>query len=211
MAPEPSTLVPRGVRRLVLLALLAACGSPEESPAPEVDAAEKATRADATEIAKSLEVTPAEAARRLRAQAVLGDHLARLRAAHRDRLAGSYYQHEPDFRAVVRLKGDAPVRAHPLNRSPVEGVPIEFRTGAPLSLDELHALRDRHAAALRSIPGLQGYGTDERLGTIALSVHAPGREGEIGGRVAELQARLGIPLTVEFVPAAVELQPGGGR
>ena len=161
--------------------------------------------ADATELAKSLEVTPEEAARRLRAQAVLGDHLARLREVHADRLAGIYYQHHPEFRAVVRLKGEAPPRDHPLNRSPVEGVPIEFRTGAPLSLAELHALRDRYAEALRGIPGLQGYGTDERLGTIALSVHAPGREGEVGGMIAELQERHGIPLTVDFLPAGVKI------
>ena len=191
-----------------VLLLLAACGSPEEAPSQQGTAdpaGEAATMADATELAKSLEVTPAEAARRLRAQAVLGDHLARLREVHADRLAGVYYQHHPDFRAVVRLKGDAPPRGHPLNRSPVDGVPIEFRTGAALSLAELHALRDRYAKELRGIPGLQGYGTDERLGTIALSVHAPGREGEVGGMIADLQQRLSIPLTVEFLPAGVKV------
>lgn len=199
---------------LFALLLLAACGPNAEPPADAVthDPAETAaTMADATEIAKSLEVTRAESARRLRAQAVLGDHLARLREVHGDRLAGIYYQHHPDFRAIVRLKGDAPFRHHPLNRSPVEGVPIEFRTGAALSLDELHALRDRYADELRAIPGLQGYGTDERLGTIALSVHARGREGEVGGMIADLQQRRGIPLTVEFLPAGVTIGDGAAR
>lgn len=199
---------------VLALTLLAACGPAEQAPADAVthDPAEAAaTMADATEIAKSLEVTPAESARRLRAQAVLGDHLSKLRQVHRDRLAGIYYQHHPDFRAVVRLKGDAPFRHHPLNRSPVENVPIEFRTGAALTIDELHALRDRYADELRAIPGLQGYGTDERLGTIALSVHAPGREGEVGGTIADLQQRHGIPLTVEFLPAGVTIGDGAAR
>lgn len=191
---------------VLALLLLAACGSPDEATSQKAgaDRAEAAaTMADATELARSLEVTPAEAARRLRAQAVLGDHLARLRKVHADRLAGAYYQQHPDFRAVVRLKGEAPPRHHPLNRSPVDGVPIEFRVGAPQTLAELHALRDRHSEALRGIPGLEGYGTDERLGTIALSVHAPGREGEVGDMIANLQTRLGLPLTVDFLTAGV--------
>lgn len=191
---------------------LAGCGSSSDTAdPPAVQTEAEAIGADAAEIAKSLEVTPSEAARRLRAQAVLGDHLARLREVHRDRLAGVYYQHQPDFRAIVRVKGEAPVRPHPLNRSPVEGVPIEFRTGASMTLDELHALRDRHGAALRAIPGLQGYGTDERTGTIQLSVYAPGREGVVGGQIADLQARLGVPLTVEFVANPVSAEPGGAR
>jgi streptogrisin C len=195
-----------------MLLAVAGCGTadePSDSPAVQTEGA--AVEADAAEIAKSLEVTPAEAARRLRAQAVLGDHLARLREVHRDRLAGVYYQHQPDFRLVVRLKGDAPVPPHPLNRSPVDGVPIEFRPGAPLTLDELAAGRDRHADALRAVPGLQGLGTDERTGTIQLTVHAPGQEGAVGGQIADLQARLGLPLTVEFVPEPVSVEPGGTR
>jgi hypothetical protein len=194
---------------IAVLLLVAACGSPDDAPSQREAASpaeQAATMADAAEIAKSLEVSPEEAARRMRAQAVLGDHLARLREVHADRLAGVYYQHHPDFRVIVRLKGDAPPRDHPLNRSPVDGVPIEFRTGAPLTLAELHALRDRYARELRRIPGLQGYGTDESLGTIALSVHAPGREGEVGGMIADLQERLSIPLTVEFLPAGVTVQ-----
>lgn len=197
---------------LIPLLLLAGCEPAGDPVAMSKDDAEaRALAADAAELAKSLGVAPAEAARRLRAQAVLGDHLAKLREVHRDRLAGVYYQHEPDFRAVVRLKGDAPVKPHPLNRSPVEGAPIEFRTGAPLTLGELHAARDRHVDALRAIPGLQGYGTDERLGTIALSVHAPGREGEVGGMIADLQQRLDLPLTVEFLPAGATLQDAPAR
>src|SRR5687768_15094375 len=98
---------------IAVLLLLAACGSADEAPSQQDTAdpvEEAATIADATELAKSLEVTPAEAARRLRAQAVLGDHLSGLRAVHADRLAGVYYQHHPDFRAVVRLKGEGPPR-----------------------------------------------------------------------------------------------------
>ena len=199
---------------IYVLLLLAGCGSPDEAPSRQTpaDRAEAAaTMADATEIAKSLDVPPAEAAPRLRAQGGIGDHLARLREVHADRLAGIFYQHHPDFRAVVRLKGQTPPRSHALNQSPVEGVPIEFRTGAALSLDELHELRDRHADALRRIPGLQGYGTDERLGTLSLSVHAPGREGEIGKMIADLQVRLGLPLTVEFLPAGATLQDAPAR
>lgn len=197
----------RSTASLAACLVLAACGSPSGQPAdPPVQTEAEALDADATELAKSLEVTPAEAARRLRAQAALGDHLARLREVHRDRLAGIYYQNHPDFRVVVRLKGNAPVREHPLNRSPVEGVPIEFRTGAEMALGELESARDRHADALRAIPGLQGYGIDERTGTIALGVYAPGREGEVGGMIADLQQRLQVPLTVEFLPASVALQ-----
>lgn len=197
----------RSTAFLAVCLALAACGSPGDRPAdPPVQTEAEALDADATELAKSLEVTPAEAARRLRAQAALGDHLARLREAHRDRLAGIYYQSHPDFRVVVRLKGNEPVRGHPLNRSPVDGVPIEFRTGAEMSLVELEGARDRHVDALRAIPGLQGHGIDERTGTIALGVYAPGREGEVGGMVADLQQRLQVPLTVEFLPAGLALQ-----
>jgi hypothetical protein len=197
----------RSAACLAICMVLAACGSPSGQPAdPPVQTEAEALDADATELAKSLEVTPAEAARRLRAQAALGDHLARLRDVHRDRLAGIYYQNHPDFRVVVRLEGDQPVGEHVLNRSPVDGVPIEFRTGAEMSLDELQSARDRHADALRAIPGLQGYGVDERTGTIALGVYAPGREGEVGGMIADLQQRLQVPLTVEFLPTSVALQ-----
>src|SRR5687768_12215499 len=71
-------------------------------------AADAALLADATEIANSLGVSPQEAARRLRAQAILGAHLSQLREVHRGRIAGIYYQHQPDFRVVVRLKGSEP-------------------------------------------------------------------------------------------------------
>lgn len=206
---------------LIVLLGLAACGlpgaqesadagSPTAEPTRGTDAQvqtpDEALSADAAQMAASLKLPQAEAERRLRAQAVLGDHLARLREVHRDRLAGIYLQQAPDFRAVVRLKGDAPPRPHPLNASPVPGVPIEFRTGAAHTLDELHAARDAHAEDIVRIPGLQGYGTDERTGALALSVYAPGREAEVRRAVAKLQAHMGVPLHIEFVSAPVTLE-----
>jgi hypothetical protein len=140
----------RAMRTILLTALLAAaCGSPQQ--AVRIQTPEEALSADAASLARDAGVSQAEAERRLRAQAVLGDHLARLREAHRARVAGIYYQSAPDFRVVVRLKGDAPVAANALNESPVAGVPIEFRTGAAHSLDELLALQEAHRAEIAAM------------------------------------------------------------
>lgn len=192
------------MRTMIIASLLAAaCGAPQQV---RVQTPEEALSADAASLARDVGVSQAEAARRLRAQAALGDHLARLREAHRARVAGIYYQSAPDFRVIVRLKGDAPVAANALNESPVAGVPIEFRTGAAHSMDELLALQETHRAEIAAIEGLQGYGPDERTGAILLDVYAPDHEAETRAQAAALEALLGAPVVVNFAPAPVELQ-----
>lgn len=173
---------------------------PDEVPA---QTAEEAVAADAQWYARSEGVTHAEAVRRLRMQAQMGDLIARLRNAHRARLAGVVIDHKPTYRLRVRLKGTIPVQAeeHAFGGSQL---PVAFETGAKATLEELRASIEKNQSALRRVyPNLAGIGTDEKTSEIVVTVVATDEAGIAAARakLADAVTLLGQPARIEVVPA----------
>ncbi len=123
--------------------------------------------------------------------------------AWRDRLAGIAIEHGPEYKIVLLLTGDAPVR-DTLIRAAGMDIPVRFRTGAPATRDEIVAAIREHQAAIReAMPRPPGLGADPRTGELV--VLAPGVD--IGSeRRAELEARFaaltGVPVRIDTAGAA---------
>ena len=171
--------------------------------------AQQALSADARSLAADRGLSQAEAERRLRIQMAAGSTVSQLRRQFAGRLAGIYYDHEPDYRLVVRLKGDAPV-ADRLIHLGGNSLPVVFRTGASATVTELLAAMQAHGEEIKAaLPGLMGMGVDERTGQIVLDVYARGAEAEHArSRTAGLTATVGQPIRIEIVDAPVTTQVG---
>jgi streptogrisin C len=171
--------------------------------------AQQALSADARSLAADRGLTQIEAERRLRIQMAAGRTVSQLRRQFAGRLAGLYYEHEPTYRLVVRLKGDAP---EPDRLLALGGsrLPVVFRTGASATVAELLAAMQAHGDQIKAaLPGLMGMGVDERTGEIVLDVYARGAEAEHArSQAAKLTAIVGQPLRIEVLDAPVSAQPG---
>ncbi|HEY0142774.1 MAG TPA: S1 family peptidase [Thermoanaerobaculia bacterium] len=175
----------------------------EERDQAPAQTADEAIAADAQWYARSEGVTQAEAERRLRMQAQMGDVIARLRNAHRTRLAGVVIDHKPTYRLRVRLTGTVPIQAeeHALGGSKL---PVVFETGAKVTLEELRASIEKNQSSLRRVyPNLAGMGTDEKTSEIVVSVVATDEAGAAAARakLGDAVALLGQPVRIEVVPA----------
>jgi streptogrisin C len=169
--------------------------------------AQQALSADARSLAADRGLPQAEAERRLRIQMAAGSTVGRLRREYGARLAGLFYEHDPEYRLVVRLTGDAPV-ADRLVRLGGSQLPIVFRTGASATLAELLAAMQAHGEEIKAaLPGLTGMGPDERTGEIVLHVYARGPQADVArAQAASLSAAIGQPVRIEIVDAPVSLQ-----
>ncbi|SJM95291.1 hypothetical protein [Crenothrix polyspora] len=136
---------------------------------------------DATEYTKAYDVSFTEALRRLIIQLSSDDVEADLKNKYKDRLAGMYVEHTPNYRLVVRLKGNAGVldTTFPLaNKTPVPfaeplDLPVVFQTGAEYTLAELEKIRDAHLKEFGAIPDLESVEIDERSGELVVDVFEP--------------------------------------
>jgi hypothetical protein len=137
----------------------------------------------------------------------------RLRRNYPDRLAAAYVAAPSDpggLRLVVRLTGDEPIAPMRL-ADRASHVPVVVEYGAPHSLGEVEAIRQRvHARVVALLPGLQGVGHDERSGTIHLDVHAPdaAAEDRTLAQCAGLRELYDMPVEIQFTPAAIDLMAG---
>lgn len=182
--------------------------TPRRQQAPsDADSAELYTRA--------VDVDIAEARRRLASQDDLNTALGELRALAGDQFAGSWIQHEPDYRGVVRLTGpvadraafDAVVAAAP--------VPIDLRTDAPLSHAELEVEQARvQEELLQTLPGAT-TGIHEQSGSINVYVPVTSRARRQSSQEAmpEVRAATDAPIRVHYDQGEFELQHdyGGDR
>ncbi|EKQ62085.1 hypothetical protein WS7_06760 [Xanthomonas citri pv. malvacearum str. GSPB2388] len=151
--------------------------------------------------ARSAMVSPSEAARRVNLQESSSKDLAALTSRYKDRLAGAYWEDSPDFRYVIRLKGNNPIP--PVKLSTAFGdVPVVVKTGAGKTMEEVQQIiNENKQAIVKSIPGLQGYFYDEKTGEIVLYVYVPEPEKEaIKKEVSALARALGNPVRIDFMP-----------
>lgn len=164
---------------------------------------EAAIRQDAEALAANRGISLGQAMKAVRAQDNIGDEIDKLRKEHSGRIAGIYFVYEPEYKMVVRLKGQAPVNHRLLKLADGE-VPVEFETGANATIDELVDAYQRNLQAIRTLfPTLQGVGTDERTGEIMVIVQATGTEAEtVRGKKDDLFKLLGHPVRIEVVAQA---------
>lgn len=204
------------VAAALLAASLHAQQPPQPAPQPpavKVMTAEEAIRQDARAYAAQFNVGMDEAVRRLKAQEQQGEVVGRLRAANRGRFAGLWVEHQPEFRIVVRLKGDAP--APPELNAAAANSPtrVAFVTGATATEDEVLAKIKASLPQFKAaFPGLGGTDADVRTGDIVLYVHATGEAATAArGKGAELAKQVGHPVRVELLAAPLrDLDVRGG-
>jgi streptogrisin C len=181
---------------------------PGEAPVDELEVQAETRPADALlENARSYAadhgVEIDEAVRRLRLQGSLEDVLARLESAMGDRFAGAWIEHEPEFRAVVRLAGrneEVPSDARSIAEE--SAVPVEFVTGAETGLAELVDALESALPRLQAMHSrLAGAEVDVQSGEIVLFVE----EGTVEEATLQRDAReiFGVPVRIESVDAPV--------
>ena len=148
-----------------------------------------------------------EAMRRLRLQGDLEVALAEIERTLGDRVAGTWIEHDPEFRGVVRVTGDA-VDARGAAQSVVDRTrpPIEFVGGAEATAAQLAAQLNAALPRLREqYDTLLGAEVDVRTGEIVLFYGPtegvkPAAPGALGARADEL---LQAPVRLEAVEAPV--------
>jgi hypothetical protein len=180
-----------------------------------IQTADEAVQAEARAYAGLHNVAAAEAARRIRAEQQAGDVIGRLRAANRARFAGLWIEHQPSFRIVVRLAGDAP--AGPDFQAATQGsvIPVAFVIGAAATQDQVLGRIEASLPQFKAtIPTLMATDMDVRTGEIVLFVHAVGAAGEAArAQGAELARQVGHPVRVELlaVPEQDQHTRGGAN
>ena len=180
---------------LVLAAVIATPAVAQDAPSPRVQTPAEALAQDAAAYADLFDVPPSEALRRLRAQELSVAPLERLLRRHRGRIAGIAVEHVPDYRIVVRLTGDRPVRDTALRVGGIE-VPVHFVTGAQATRAQVVVAMRRHRDAIvAAAPGNEGMGFDPRTGELVVLGNPARFPPE---RVAQTDARLealtGVPV-----------------
>jgi hypothetical protein len=176
-----------------------------ESPA-------EALAQDAAEYARLESVSLDEALRRLRFQEASIAKIDALRAEFMDRLAGLVIQHHPDYRIIVLLTGNDWVQ----DRFIAAGgsiVPVNFRTGAAVTHQQLVDALEQHQMEMRAILSRpQGMGVDERTGEIVVLSRASDVEGEqLAEKQQQLAAIAGVPVRIRTLDDVdVDLSVEGG-
>ena len=193
--------------RWILAFLLLAFSS--AAAAQAVETRDEAIAEDAIQYASQFQVTPDEAARRLKAQqdsVAATDAIAREFA---DRLAGISIEHRPAYRIVVLLAGSEQVA----DRT-AAGVPIVFKTGAKATHAQAVAAMRRHLIDFRSeLPGARGAGYDQRTGEVVLLV-TPADVAKLGveGIRAQAEQISGVPVRIvvnELIESNMSVDGGG--
>jgi hypothetical protein len=189
------------MKKAVIGTMLALAGAgpaaAQRETLPIRQSAAEAVAQDAENYAQRHGVRLTDAIRRLRAQEESVAATDRLRDLYRERLAGISIQHAPDYRIVVLLTGDAPVDEQAIRAGGMD-VPIEFRTGAAASRDQVLDALERHQPAIRAaFPNAQGMGLDQRSGEFVLMLKGDrlGRD-EVARIDAEIELLTGVPVRV---------------
>lgn len=205
----------RGSRigRLLVLAVLvaaplntsAASTTDEGEPAPAISL-EEAVAEDAAAYAMEFGVSVPEAIQRLRAQQELGRILAAVGALAPTRFAGSWIQHEPDYRGVIRFTGSVEPRG--LSELIVDSpLPIDVLLEAPRSQTELLAALERLSA--RGDPDLAMMGMEVDVVSSSITLLGPtplsDEKTDFLAQVAE------APVVVRVVPGETLLHTYGGH
>lgn len=184
------------MHRLWMIVALTAALFPMDSTAQSLSETEEMA---AGSYARENNVSTHEALRRLKIQDALSDEdKIGLRREFQSRLAGIYLAHQPDQHMVVRLVG--PVTVPPrVIRTEQGDLPVVFHEGQTHTLAELESIVLEFSDELRSIPGIQGFGVDQKTGEIVLDVAAPENQEEIYERKkTSLEKVLGAPVRFQI-------------
>lgn len=164
----------------------------------------EARTADAERYAATFKVDLEEAERRLTLQDASVAITERLRTQFRDRLAGIFLEHSPEWRVVVLLKGEQPPTQLLLPAGDLR-VPVELRGGALATREEVLAAIDRHRAELAPrVPGMRGAGHDPRTGAMVVMQRITAATRPAAELDAELTALTGVPVRVRQLQASFE-------
>lgn len=161
---------------------------------------------DARAYAAEFNVGVDEAMRRLRAQEQQGDVIDRLRRVNPGRFAGLWVEHQPEFRIVVRLAGDAPAPPEFAAAAAGSPSPVVFVTGASATESQvLGRIQASLPVFKTALPGLMGTDMDVRTGDIVLYVHATGAAGEMArAQGADLTRQAGHPVRIKLLDAPAQ-------
>jgi streptogrisin C len=171
---------------------------------PVVQSPTGALFADAQSYSTAMGVGQEEAERRLRLQEASVVVTDRLRSQFRDRLAGLFIEHSPDWRIVVLLAGEqAPVRL--LLPAGQIKVPVELRGGAVVTRTQVLAAIDRHRSEIAAaVPGMRGIGHDPRTGEMVVMQRLSAADRPVEQMRAELTRITGVPVRVRQLQASFE-------
>jgi streptogrisin C len=214
----------RPFRRLALLSsfsifIAAEAPPPVVVPAPPADTTTvqtpmEALIQDATEYARQYDVSLVEGMRRLRALQESVATTDRLAQTYKARLAGISIEHRPAFRIVVLLTGSEPVADESLFVGDM-AVPIQFRTGAAATREQIVAAIYQHQAVIKSaLPQARGMGADARTGELVVMIDAESDDlADQEDDRAKLAALTGVPVRLQFLDRSDvnSLLAGGGR
>jgi hypothetical protein len=186
------------VRKLVLIAS-ALFGLPAAGLAapPVLQTPAEALAQDAAEYAAHNALSPEEGLRRLRAQQGSVAATDALRLEFAARLAGLSIQHHPDYRIVVLLTGDAPVRDRFISAGGIV-IPVVFRSGSAATHDQLVAALEQRQMEMRAaVKRPQGMGVDARTGEVVVLLRrADSDPVYVAEKEKELAAIAGVPVRI---------------
>lgn len=174
---------------------------------------EGALAADANRYAATYSVSPDEARHRLDQQRASIATSDTLRVRYRTRLASISVVHRPDWHLLVRLTPGV----RPFDTVDSAGglsIPVRFAVDAAVTRETGIRLLDQNRYLLpQMIPGYRGAGVDPRTGGLVV-MQRPGSDTRSADEVEKLlAARLGLPVRVRRLDAALvdSAAIGGGR
>lgn len=168
----------------------------------------------ANEYIKSHNVSLDEAINRLAIQESRSDVLSQIEHQYANRLAGTYIEHDPIYKVVIRLKGNEPVKNFTINMKNITGVgkpilqlPIEFQTGAfETKAEGLERLHKSANEIKRQFNNVQGLSYDERSGEIKILLFSGLNEAKSNTQNAQkinlISSKFNnLPFKIEYVNA----------
>lgn len=185
-----------------LLLGLTAAGVSGTAAAQDIMTPAQALTQDAVEFARARAIPTDQALQRLRAREDSIAATDRIREEFRSRLAGISVEHSPADRIVVLLTGAEPVAERVITAAGID-IPVQFRTGARATRDQIVAAMRLHQETMRKeLPNARGFGLDQRTGELVLFV-ASGDIERLGVSAIRERAE-----TLTGVPVSVRLSDG---
>lgn len=155
------------LRALLGMSAVALAGT---AAAQDVMSSDEALSQDAALFSRALAIPVDQALQRLRARDESVAATDQLRAEFRHRIAGMSIEHSPADRILVLLTGTEPVADRVITAAGVD-IPVQFRTGARATRDQIVAAMRQHQETLRKeLPSARGFGLDQRTGELVLFV-----------------------------------------
>lgn len=174
----------------------------DQEPGTEVD-----LRQDVIAYQQMFDVTLREATRRMELHDVLRSLMAEMQVLAPDRFAGSWIEHEPDYVGVVAFVGVSAETSSAQALARSSGLPINVKTDAQFTVDELHAGLDRILPVLHADPRQIASELDVIRGRVLLSSEEPLAQATLDA----LRERAAVPVDFELGPAPVDLHTYGGK